>query len=54
MIDVDERDEDDEPTLDRKLNTGGISAEDSEGSYLDITLSGEAVCVVVSERNRTL
>ena len=34
VIDVDERDEDDAPTLDRKLNTGGYSAEDSEGNSL--------------------
>jgi hypothetical protein len=47
VIDVDERDDDDSPTLDRKLNTGGISAEDYEGAYLDIELTGGQQYILV-------
>ena len=47
VIDVDERDEDDASTFDRRMNVGGVSAEDYEGAYLDITLTGGQQYILV-------
>jgi hypothetical protein len=47
VIDIDEQDEDDDPTLDRKLNVGGVSADDNEGAYIDIELTGGLQYILV-------
>ena len=47
VIDVDERDDDDASTFDRRMNVGGVSAEDYEGAYLDITLTGGQQYILV-------
>ena len=47
IIDVDEVDEDDDSTYDRKSNVGSVSAEDGEGAYLEVELEGGREYVIV-------
>lgn len=51
IFDQDQTDDDDSVSLNRKLNLGGVSVEDEEGAYLDVTLSGgqQYILVVGSE-----
>ncbi len=51
IFDQDQTDDDDSVSLNRKLNLGGVSVEEEEGAYLDVTLSGgqQYILVVGSE-----
>ena len=47
IFDLDERDADTDPTLDRRLNVGGVSDADHEGAYLDVELVGGQQYILV-------
>ena len=51
ILDVDQTDDDDAVSLDRKLNLGGVSVEEEEGAYLDLELTGgqQYILIVGSE-----
>ena len=47
IIDVDEVDEDEEPTIDPNRNVGSVSSESGEGAYLEVELEGGRDYVIV-------
>ena len=51
IFDQDQTDDDDSVSLDRQLNLGGVSVDEEEGAYLDMTLTGgqQYILVVGSE-----
>ena len=47
VIDVDQQDEDEDPTYDTRLNVGSVSVDSYEGAFIDIKLEGGKDYVIV-------